>query len=623
MLSPDFDLRDRDDDSQVWGRRPSNLETELQQMQDVSQLYHNPAYPTTDLQRWLQKGSIWSKVPAVTAGPKADDLEMELERMLAVEHGPQMGPVPCTVTAAPAVEPALPPSTGAVLPSVPEPVPHVCQGPEPPIKDGLIAGNRAQCLSKDGLLASSLQSAVPGPLDGLVASSLQSAVPAAEATCAQGPSKDGLVASSLHVPGPLAPEVTCAEGPSKDGLIASSLQSVVPGPQGPSKDGLIASSLQSAVPGPLALEVTCAEGASKDGFSASSLQSPVPGPLAPDRTWANKDGFIAGSLSAVPGPLASEALPTCEVSVPGPPAEVVDESANADQQLHQLGWKLQTGALRVKYNSDGELVFQESLWFEGRKEGFVFKSGVDGVGYYPDTAVLPCGEFRGAKPNRVYTLRDGILGYHVDRPAKLDVAEAEAFKRLGWFQAVAKPQQAVDDAASAAEAAKAPSREPEAASDGGYTWKAAYNFVHRLKQNSKRLSECSEQLRLLLASTDECDKKKLIRLVTESKGKVEDLEMKVSHEQSLTEFETAKTRVTPVTEAELCQIYGSRAREVMDYKVSVGEFQEDPNLPGSRVFLIARDLAETGTDHKKSSLTLAWPCCIVCQWTCDNESRLA
>ena len=191
----------------------------------------------------------------------------------------------------------------------------------------------------------------------------------------------------------------------------------------------------------------------------------------------------------------------------------------------------------------------------------------------------------------------------MDRPAKLDVAEAEAFKRLGWAQAVMKPERAVNDAASethvpapavAPEAAKAPSREPDVASDGGYTWKAAYNFVHRLKQNSKRLSECSEQLRLLLASNDESDKKKLIRLVTESKGKVEDLEMKVSHEQSVTEFETAKTRVT-----------GSRAREVMDYKVSMGEFQEDQNLPGSRVFLIARDLAETGTDHKKSSLTLA------------------
>ena len=62
-------------------------------MQDVSQLYHNPAYPTTDLRRWLQKGSIWSKVPAATAARKPDDLEAELERMIdgrsdAVEHGP-------------------------------------------------------------------------------------------------------------------------------------------------------------------------------------------------------------------------------------------------------------------------------------------------------------------------------------------------------------------------------------------------------------------------------------------------------------------------------------------------------------------------------------------------------
>ena len=107
MLSPDFDLRDGDDDSQVWGRRPSNLETELQQMQDVSQLYHNPAYPTTDLRRWLQKGSIWSKVPAVTTGRKSDDVEVELERMIdGCNDGPEVGPMPCT--AAPAVGAALP-----------------------------------------------------------------------------------------------------------------------------------------------------------------------------------------------------------------------------------------------------------------------------------------------------------------------------------------------------------------------------------------------------------------------------------------------------------------------------------------------------------------------------------
>ena len=320
------------------------------------------------------------------------------------------------------------------------------------------------------------------------------------------------------------------------------------------KNSLVAANLQSAVPGPLAPETAGAQGSRKDGLVAANLQSAVPGPLAPETAIAqgpSKDGLVAANLqSAVPGPLALETT-----SAQGPSKSLRHWATMKTQQRCHAA------------NS-------------------------------------------GRKAQACLHLRDGILGYHMDRPAKLDVAEAEAFKRLGWAQAVMKPEGAVDDAASethvpapavAPEAAKAPSREPDAASDGDYTWKAAYNFVHRLKQNSKRLSECSEQLRLLLASNDESDKKKLIRLVTESKGKVEDLEMKVSHEQSVTEFETAKTRVTPVTEAELCQIYGSRAREVMDYKVSMGEFQEDQNLPGSRVFLIARDLAETGTDHKKSS----------------------
>ena len=156
-------------------------------------------------------------------------------------------------------------------------------------------------------------------------------------------------------------------------------------------------------------------------------------------------GSLAATCGALPQPTARPDAGLHAPSVPGPVAEVVDESANADQQLHQLGWKLQTGALRLKYNSDGELVFQDSLWFAGQKEGYVFKSGVEGLGYYEDTAALPCGEFRG---KRVYTLRDGILGYHMDRPAKLDVAEAEAFKRLGWGEEVMKIEGAVDDAAS-------------------------------------------------------------------------------------------------------------------------------------------------------------------------------
>ena len=347
MLSPDFDLRDRNDDSQVWGRRLSNLETELQQMQDVSQLYHNPAYPTTDLRRWLQKGSIWSKVPAVTAARKPDDLEAEMECMMdgrndAVEHGPEVGPVPCTVTAAPVLGPALPPSAGAGLPSVPEPVPHVSRNFELSAKDGLSAvpgplvleATGAQCPSKDGVIAANLQSTVPGPLAPETAcaqgpskdavsrsrptcsrdcvctrmvANLQSAVPgplAPETADVQASRKDGLVAANLQsaVPGPLAPETAIAQGPSKDGLVAANLQSAVPGPlapetaiaQGPSKDGLVAANLQSAVPGPLGFETTSAQGPSKNG---ASLQSAVPGP-----------GFIAGSLATVPCPLASEAL---------------------------------------------------------------------------------------------------------------------------------------------------------------------------------------------------------------------------------------------------------------------------------------------------------------------------
>ena len=59
-------LRQCGEDSQAWGRRSSNVEAELEQMLDAPQLYHNPAYPVTDLRRWLQKGSIWSKVPANT-----------------------------------------------------------------------------------------------------------------------------------------------------------------------------------------------------------------------------------------------------------------------------------------------------------------------------------------------------------------------------------------------------------------------------------------------------------------------------------------------------------------------------------------------------------------------------
>ena len=119
-----------------------------------------------------------------------------------------------------------------------------------------------------------------------------------------------------------------------------------------------------------------------------------------------------------------------------------------------MHWSLPDAGLVTLRDEHGGVKFKEVPWFNGSKPGFYFGSwdhdGKSLVGYIADRATLPCDEFHGAKKNRVFTTRDGILGYHHDKGPNhivLDQANSsaantdmqDALRAMGWLNTTVDP----------------------------------------------------------------------------------------------------------------------------------------------------------------------------------------
>ena len=113
-------------------------------------------------------------------------------------------------------------------------------------------------------------------------------------------------------------------------------------------------------------------------------------------------------------------------------------------------------------------------------------------------------------------------------------------------------------------------------------------FLNRLRKNPKRRENLPEGLKEKLAKEDDDSVSELITQLMEHGGDLQELcssyERQVVKEVSSQEL----TNSAPFTELELVQKYGERAKNVMKEKEASGDWAEDPNLRGSKIFYLCK-----------------------------------
>ncbi|CAE7427920.1 unnamed protein product [Symbiodinium sp. CCMP2592] len=179
--------------------------------------------------------------------------------------------------------------------------------------------------------------------------------------------------------------------------------------------------------------------------------------------------------------------------------------------------------------------------------------------------------------------------------------EDEVKKQLGWTKvkeekteepSCEEKKDEKKDEKKEEEAKKTVDRKP--ASEEPPVQKPACNrrqsamLLNRLRKNPKRQEALPASLREKLAKEDDDSVSDLISELIEHGGDLQELcssyERQVVKEVSSQEL----TNSAPYTELELIQKYGERAKDVMKEKEASGDWAEDPNLRGSKIFYLSK-----------------------------------
>ena len=181
--------------------------------------------------------------------------------------------------------------------------------------------------------------------------------------------------------------------------------------------------------------------------------------------------------------------------------------------------------------------------------------------------------------------------------------EEDVKKQLGWTKAV---KQEIFEEASSKEkkdekkgdekkgralesrAAQPHAPEPPQQQQKACNRRQTAMFLNRLRKNTKKLENLPDSLREKLAKEDDDSVSELITQLMEHGGDLQELcssyERQVVKEVSSQEL----TNLAPYTELELVQKYGERAKDVMKEKEASGDWAEDPNLRGSKIFYLSK-----------------------------------
>ena len=92
-------------------------------------------------------------------------------------------------------------------------------------------------------------------------------------------------------------------------------------------------------------------------------------------------------------------------------------------------------------------------------------------------------------------------------------------------------------------------------------------------------------------------------MVVDSSGNLDRMEASLVHQLEDNQVSKEMTQVEPVTEEELKKIYGAQTAEVMAHKIRCGETRDDPNLPGGKVYLMAKEKTQVGSPNFRQLLS--------------------
>ena len=330
----------------------------------------------------------------------------------------------------------------------------------------------------------------------------------------------------------------------------------------------------------------------------------------------------AAPVTAAAAPHVQElALATAHHGPAAPAAAKPDEKVlvqqNMERNMEKLGWKVGTGALQLKFDRKGRVDWTESLFWDGPKDGYYFSTGEHGVGYYMDKAFVSSPTWQGKRAHKIFTTRDGQTGYYFDDHVEVDSSEFLAMQSLGWLKspapekeeqsqpaAVNKGLQVGVAAAKKAQQFELPVAKPVTTPAVEYGHRACWGLVNRLRKNPTRLAKQSEELQqlIVISARNEADKKKLYGIIAGCNGVLKDINVKVKEPFETCDVENEKTETVPVTELELQAMYGEQTESVKRHKEAMGECKDDPNLPGAKIYLLAREKVEAGTETKRRCL---------------------
>ncbi|CAE7835991.1 unnamed protein product [Symbiodinium sp. CCMP2592] len=350
----------------------------------------------------------------------------------------------------------------------------------------------------------------------------------------------------------------------------------------------------SALPEPPAVGATVAH------LAPSASPPPVsslPGPA----TAAPGTVVLAPAANPEPStnafPLVAAALPKPVGDSVGPGvAKVSDDLAS----VTALGWKCETG-INVKFGPHGQVEFEESLWWDGARPGYVFKKDHHGLGYYIDTvpasqAAWECHLHEMGWSSGPQLKSDPRTG---EPPSGPKTGEPPSGPKTG--EPPSSPQ--TGEPPSGPQTGEPPSgpqsilRKPPAAAleiqEPPYSRNAAAKLIERVKRNAKRMSQLDADVQALINSDKDDDRKRLLDLVVGARGNMD--QVQTSFEFESNEVDSDLTNMVPVTEKELERMYGEKTAEVKEHKERMGLCKDDPNLPGGKVYQVFRDQVTTGT----------------------------